>query len=83
VRASFQRQSRHALTRPPSAHGYLISQFLSPQSNTRTDEYGGSFENRARFALEVIDAVRAVIPNSTPLFFRCVDICLMRVSAPR
>jgi 2,4-dienoyl-CoA reductase-like NADH-dependent reductase (Old Yellow Enzyme family) len=61
-----------------SAHGYLISEFLSPQSNTRTDEYGGSFENRVRFALEVVDAVRAVIPESTPLFFRCEDTHAMR-----
>lgn len=55
------------------AHGYLISSFLSPQSNRRTDEYGGSFENRIRFPLEVVDAVRAVIPPDMPLFFRCVS----------
>ncbi|MFJ3173149.1 NADH:flavin oxidoreductase/NADH oxidase [Streptomyces roseus] len=52
------------------AHGYLISQFLSSQINRRTDEYGGPFENRARFALEVVDAVRAVWPEELPLFFR-------------
>ncbi|MFJ4922986.1 NADH:flavin oxidoreductase/NADH oxidase [Streptomyces sp. NPDC088725] len=52
------------------AHGYLIAQFLSPHSNHRTDEYGGSFENRARFALEVVDAVRAVWPDELPVFFR-------------
>ncbi|WMX48234.1 NADH:flavin oxidoreductase/NADH oxidase [Streptomyces roseicoloratus] len=52
------------------AHGYLIHQFLSPFSNRRTDAYGGSFENRARFALEVVDAVRAVWPEELPLFFR-------------
>jgi 2,4-dienoyl-CoA reductase-like NADH-dependent reductase (Old Yellow Enzyme family) len=52
------------------AHGYLINEFLSPHSNHRTDEYGGSFENRARFALEVVDAVRAVWPEDRPLFFR-------------
>lgn len=52
------------------AHGYLIGQFLSPYSNKRTDEYGGSFENRTRFALEVVDAVRAVWPVELPLFFR-------------
>ncbi|MET7900713.1 NADH:flavin oxidoreductase/NADH oxidase [Streptomyces sp. NPDC005355] len=52
------------------AHGYLIGQFLSPHSNHRTDGYGGSFENRARFALEVVDAVRAVWPDELPLFFR-------------
>ncbi|MEU3373414.1 NADH:flavin oxidoreductase/NADH oxidase [Streptomyces sp. NPDC006660] len=52
------------------AHGYLIGQFLSPHSNRRTDEYGGSFENRTRLALEVTDAVRAVWPEELPLFFR-------------
>ncbi|MFJ3905470.1 NADH:flavin oxidoreductase/NADH oxidase [Streptomyces sp. NPDC090025] len=52
------------------AHGYLIHEFLSPHSNHRTDAYGGSFENRARFALEVVDAVRAVWPEELPLFFR-------------
>ncbi|MFC7304513.1 NADH:flavin oxidoreductase/NADH oxidase [Streptomyces monticola] len=52
------------------AHGYLISEFLSPHSNKRTDAYGGSFENRTRFALEVVDAVRAVWPEDKPLFFR-------------
>ncbi|MFF1343685.1 NADH:flavin oxidoreductase/NADH oxidase, partial [Streptomyces sp. NPDC058290] len=52
------------------AHGYLIGQFLSGESNRRTDAYGGSFENRARFALEVVDAVRAVWPEELPLFFR-------------
>ncbi|MFH8440540.1 NADH:flavin oxidoreductase/NADH oxidase [Streptomyces sp. NPDC018026] len=52
------------------AHGYLIHQFLSPQSNRRTDGYGGSFEGRARFALEVVEAVRAVWPENLPLFFR-------------
>ncbi|MFE2141617.1 NADH:flavin oxidoreductase/NADH oxidase [Streptomyces sp. NPDC059456] len=52
------------------AHGYLIGQFLSGESNRRTDAYGGSFENRARFALEVVDAVRAVWPEHLPLFFR-------------
>ncbi|MFJ6947155.1 NADH:flavin oxidoreductase/NADH oxidase [Streptomyces wuyuanensis] len=52
------------------AHGYLIGEFLSPHSNHRTDGYGGSFENRTRFALEVVDAVRAVWPRELPLFFR-------------
>jgi 2,4-dienoyl-CoA reductase-like NADH-dependent reductase (Old Yellow Enzyme family) len=52
------------------AHGYLIHEFLSPHSNHRTDAYGGSYENRARFALEVVDAVRAVWPEDKPVFFR-------------
>ncbi|MFJ8717154.1 NADH:flavin oxidoreductase/NADH oxidase [Streptomyces violaceus] len=52
------------------AHGYLINEFLSPYSNHRTDAYGGSYENRVRFALEVVDAVREVWPDGKPLFFR-------------
>ncbi|GAB3933175.1 NADPH dehydrogenase NamA [Mucilaginibacter myungsuensis] len=52
------------------AHGYLFHQFLSPLSNQRTDEYGGSFENRARFLLETIDEVKQVWPNDLPLFVR-------------
>jgi 2,4-dienoyl-CoA reductase-like NADH-dependent reductase (Old Yellow Enzyme family) len=53
-----------------AGHGYLIHQFLSPHTNHRTDTYGGSFENRARFALRVVDAVRAVWPDHLPLFVR-------------
>jgi 2,4-dienoyl-CoA reductase-like NADH-dependent reductase (Old Yellow Enzyme family) len=52
------------------AHGYLIHQFLSPLSNRRTDEYGGTLDNRLRFALEVTEAVRAAWPARLPLFFR-------------
>lgn len=52
------------------AHGYLINQFLSPLSNKREDEYGGSFENRIRLLLEIIDAVREVWPPTKPLFVR-------------
>ncbi len=52
------------------AHGYLINSFLSPLSNTRTDEYGGSIKNRMRLALEVTKSVRARIGDSVPLFFR-------------
>lgn len=52
------------------AHGYLIHQFLSPITNQRTDAYGGSFENRTRMLREIITAIRAVIPESMPLFMR-------------
>jgi 2,4-dienoyl-CoA reductase-like NADH-dependent reductase (Old Yellow Enzyme family) len=52
------------------AHGYLVNEFLSPLSNHRTDEYGGSFENRVRFAIEITKAVRGVWPDSLPLLMR-------------
>jgi len=52
------------------AHGYLLHEFLSPLSNTRTDEYGGSLENRARFPLEVVRAVRANFPAELPVWVR-------------
>ncbi|MGZ2412902.1 2,4-dienoyl-CoA reductase-like NADH-dependent reductase (Old Yellow Enzyme family) [Sphingomonas sp. F9_3S_D5_B_2] len=52
------------------AHGYLLDQFLSPLSNRRTDEYGGSLENRMRFPLEVFDAVRAAFPSDRPVTMR-------------
>jgi len=52
------------------AHGYLIHEFLSPLSNRRTDQYGGSLQNRMRFPLDVTRAVRAVWPSRLPLFLR-------------
>jgi 2,4-dienoyl-CoA reductase-like NADH-dependent reductase (Old Yellow Enzyme family) len=52
------------------AHGYLIHEFLSPLSNHRNDAYGGSLQNRIRFALEIVEAVRAVWPNPLLLFLR-------------
>jgi 2,4-dienoyl-CoA reductase-like NADH-dependent reductase (Old Yellow Enzyme family) len=52
------------------AHGYLAHEFLSPLSNHRTDEYGGTFENRVRFSCEVIEAVRGAWPRELPLFLR-------------
>ncbi|KIK63337.1 hypothetical protein GYMLUDRAFT_163123 [Collybiopsis luxurians FD-317 M1] len=53
-----------------NAHGFLLHSFNSPASNKRTDEYGGSFENRIRISVEVVDAIRAVIPAGMPLFLR-------------
>jgi 2,4-dienoyl-CoA reductase-like NADH-dependent reductase (Old Yellow Enzyme family) len=53
-----------------AAHGYLINEFLSPVSNHREDEYGGSFENRIRFLLEITDAVRQVVTGTMPVFVR-------------
>lgn len=53
-----------------AAHGYLNHQFLSPLSNSRTDEYGGSFENRIRFTMEVLEAVQSEWPVDLPLFVR-------------
>jgi anthraniloyl-CoA monooxygenase len=52
------------------AHGYLLSSFISPVSNRRTDEYGGSLENRLRFPLEVFEAVRAAWPAAKPMSVR-------------
>jgi|SRR5579859_772977 len=53
-----------------AAHGYLLHEFLSPLSNRRNDEYGGSFENRARLAVRVAESVRSVWPERLPLFCR-------------
>lgn len=53
-----------------AAHGYLLHEFLSPLSNLRTDEYGGSFENRSRLLVQVVTAVREVWPQDLPLFVR-------------
>ncbi|HEY2673095.1 MAG TPA: NADH:flavin oxidoreductase/NADH oxidase, partial [Rugosimonospora sp.] len=53
-----------------AAHGYLLHEFLSPLSNRRSDEYGGSFENRVRLLLRVVDVVRAVMPAGMPLVVR-------------
>jgi 2,4-dienoyl-CoA reductase-like NADH-dependent reductase (Old Yellow Enzyme family) len=53
-----------------AAHGYLIHEFLSPLSNQRADGYGGSFDNRTRFAREVVTAVRKEWPKELPLFVR-------------
>ncbi|KAE8453297.1 hypothetical protein EG329_011364 [Mollisiaceae sp. DMI_Dod_QoI] len=53
-----------------NAHGYLLHSFLSPVSNQRTDKYGGSFENRVRLTLEVVELTRSLIPDDMPLFLR-------------
>lgn len=53
-----------------NAHGYLLHSFLSPTSNKRTDRYGGSFENRTRLTLEIVELTRAAMPESMPLLLR-------------
>ena len=56
-----------------AAHGYLISQFHAPFENHRTDEYGGSLENRARFGLEILRAVKAVLPDAGVIYRLSVE----------
>jgi 2,4-dienoyl-CoA reductase-like NADH-dependent reductase (Old Yellow Enzyme family) len=76
VREAFVAATRRALTagfevvEVHAAHGYLLNQFLSPLTNRREDPYGGSLENRMRFPLEVVEAVRAVWPAELPLVVR-------------
>ena len=76
IRAAFASAGRRALDlgfdaiELHMAHGYLLHQFLSPVANHRTDAYGGSFDNRIRFPLEVFDAVRAVFPADRPVGVR-------------
>ncbi|MGL5649619.1 MAG: NADPH dehydrogenase NamA [Clostridium sp.] len=76
VKLSFKEGARRALEagfdfiEVHGAHGYLISEFLSPLSNKRNDEYGGSIENRARFAVEVLREVKKVWPEDKAIFFR-------------
>jgi 2,4-dienoyl-CoA reductase-like NADH-dependent reductase (Old Yellow Enzyme family) len=53
-----------------AAHGYLLHEFLSPLSNRRTDQYGGSFENRIRMLVEVVDTIRGIWPAELPLLVR-------------
>ncbi len=63
-------QAGFLLAEVHAAHGYLSHEFLSPLSNTRTDEYGGSLANRAKFPLEIIRAVRAAFPAHLPVWVR-------------
>ncbi|MGC8639771.1 MAG: NADH:flavin oxidoreductase/NADH oxidase [Isosphaeraceae bacterium] len=76
VVAAFEAAARRALAAGfqfieiHSAHGYLLHEFLSPLSNQRTDRYGGSLENRMRLLLHVADRLRALMPESMPLFVR-------------
>ncbi len=76
IRQAFQQGARRALAvgfeliELHMAHGYLLHSFLSPLTNRRSDRYGGSRENRMRFALEVVEAVRAVWPEELPLLVR-------------
>src|SRR5262249_37887744 len=74
--AAFESATRRALAagfkviEVHAAHGYLLHQFLSPLSNQRTDDYGGSLENRMRLPLRVAKAVRAIVPDDLPVFVR-------------
>lgn len=76
VKADFREAAKRALlagfqvVEIHAAHGYLLHQFLSPLSNLRNDEYGGSFENRIRLLLEVVEAVQETWPTENPLFVR-------------
>jgi anthraniloyl-CoA monooxygenase len=76
VRADFVRATRMAdeagfdIIEVHMAHGYLLASFISPLTNRRDDDYGGSIENRMRFPLEVFDAVRAVWPQGKPISVR-------------
>ena len=66
-----------------AAHGYLLQQFLSPNTNKRTDEYGGSFENRLRFIKEIIQGIREKCGKDYPLIVRlAVDECYAKIGQP-
>ncbi|MCA3130136.1 MAG: NADH:flavin oxidoreductase/NADH oxidase [Betaproteobacteria bacterium] len=80
LRHSFREAARRALEAGfevielHGAHGYLLHEFLSPLSNTRSDAYGGSFDNRVRLALELAADLRAAWPADKPLFFRVSSV---------
>lgn len=66
-----------------AAHGYLIQQFLSPYTNQRTDEYGGSFDNRMKFLLEIMTGIKAACGNDFPVVVRLsVDECYDKIGKP-
>ncbi len=66
-----------------AAHGYLIQQFLSPYTNRRTDEYGGSFENRMRFLLEILEGIKSACGRDFPIIVRLsVDECYKEIGKP-
>jgi 2,4-dienoyl-CoA reductase-like NADH-dependent reductase (Old Yellow Enzyme family) len=73
--ARLARQAGFRVIELHAAHGYLVHQFLSPVSNTRTDAYGGPLAHRARFLMEMIEAIRGEWPTDLPLFVRlsCTD----------
>lgn len=66
-----------------AAHGYLIQQFLSPYTNSRTDAYGGSFENRIRFLMEILAGIKAACGQNFPVIVRLsVDECYQEIGKP-
>ncbi|PSS32035.1 hypothetical protein PHLCEN_2v2180 [Hermanssonia centrifuga] len=64
------------------AHGFLLHSFMSPVSNHRTDEYGGSWENRTRILIEIVDAIRKVVPADLPVFYRISATDFLETSLP-
>ena len=68
--AARARDARFDLVEVHAGHGYLLTNFLSPHTNDRTDEYGGSFENRIRILLEIVDEIRRSVPRDFPLSIR-------------
>ena len=88
IRHDFARATRMArdagfdLLQLNMAHGYLLASFLSPLTNRRDDEYGGSLSNRVRFPLAVFDDVRATWPNERPLSVAFTTRTASQVASP-